>query len=899
MALLAVSNRVNWCALMYLQKLTFFLRKWHILVIILLIAIPASLIAPDVYSTNDQPEGVIPKPADINVDGNGFLLIILDGVGTDSMLDEEMMPLLNSEKNRYSILNVRTGPLTLSATCIKELMTGVPNNPIDGLNNFNLGHPGGQDPWLMAANDETHDVAMIGSYVMGNMYSEVIGIEFTDTFKGHSDYYEGDQESFELMSDIIDSNSHNIVSLHFSGPDKVGHTWGIESEEYKDKLLDIDIKLNEIMSNIDSNWNIIITADHGMTATGTHGSAEEKTRDVSAFVTGPDIITSASQNIVQRDLAALTTLLTGQPFPLQLHGRIPIDILDYNESDKILIEEWNWEAATQRQLFFSGYEDIITDRPEIDWDSIEQDTNFEDKSSIYWTLFVWSALITLAIIAFKDQFKSPKQTVLEVISFVAFIVVLAYSQYRLDFSAMIPRAFGAACAVYLATNALCSKTNEESNSKTSIINLITSPLIMPYLFMFLFVLTGDISRSVVIGMLIWVVIYPINMLILDGNVQSKYQFSNGFFWLMALACVSFSGNRVWFLLIPLVILIGKLVVENFSKQTTKQDRIALLLLLFFTVISLLFVNSRITGFHIMSKMLTLGWSSSILIVIGSVLILLSACIIASKLIRNEINYHSISWSYGCLLIVYLAQIIESTNYDRALLSLIFSSYIFCAWQYLSNKKSPRNFYLFTLVISCHMLLVWGVWASVIGFLLLPCLEIFSNKFAKTIESQFDIYNPKIIISIAVFPWIMWVLWWTLMGQVNGVQTCYEGICPHPRELDLGRVQVRGGYVGFRNNPPTNWMIVMIAAPLTIFSTKMMYVIQSNGIMLRPYIVSQLLLILGSISLVAFSSDSPRLLFSITWNIVFALSQIIFAIFAILWSKISLYKNQSFTSITGN
>ena len=624
-----------------------------------------------------------------------------------------------------------------------------------------------------------------------------------------------------------------------------------------------------------------------MTATGTHGSAEEKTRDVTAFVTGPDIITSASQNIVQRDLAALTTLLTGQPFPLQLHGRIPIDILDYNESDKTLIEEWNWAAATQRQLYLSGDEDIIADQPEIDWDSIEQDINFEDKSSIYWTLFVWFALITLAIIAFKDQFKSPKQTILEVISFVAFIVVLAYSQYRLDFSAMIPRALGAACAVYLATVALSSRSNEESNSKRSIINLITSPLIMPYLFMFLFVLTGDISRSVVIGMLIWVVIYPINMLLLDGNVQSKYQFSNGFFWLMALTCVSFSGNRVWFLLIPLAIYMGKLVIVNLSKQNSSSDRIATLIILFFTMISLLFVNSRITGYHIMSYMLTLGWNNSVLIVIGSVLILLLSCIIATKLTFNEINYQSISLSFGCLLIVYFAQIIESTDFDRVLLGIISSSYLYCAWRFLSSKKSINDVYLFILLISSHMLLIWGVWASVIAILLLPCLEIFSSKFVKTINGQFDIYSPKLIISIAVFPWIMWVLWWTLMGQVNGVQTCYEGICPHPRELDLGRVQVRGGYVGFRNNPPTNWMVAMIAAPLIIFSTKLMYVIKSKGIILKPYIVSQLLLILGSISLVAFSSDSPRLLFSITWNIVFALLQITFAIFAILCSKISI------------
>ena len=30
-----------------------------------------------------------------------------------------------------------------------------------------------------------------------------------------------------------------------------------------------------------------------------------------------------------------------------------------------------------------------------------------------------------------------------------------------------------------------------------------------------------------------------------------------------------------------------------------------------------------------------------------------------------------------------------------------------------------------------------------------------------------------------------------MGQVNGVQFCYEGVCPHPRELDPGAVDGRG------------------------------------------------------------------------------------------------------------
>ena len=47
-------------------------------------------------------------------------------------------------------------------------------------------------------------------------------------------------------------------------------------------------------------------------------------------------------------------------------------------------------------------------------------------------------------------------------------------------------------------------------------------------------------------------------------------------------------------------------------------------------------------------------------------------------------------------------------------------------------------------------------------------------------------HPRATVALAMFPWFVWILWWTLMGQVNGVQFCYEGVCPHPRELDPGR-----------------------------------------------------------------------------------------------------------------
>jgi len=226
-----------------------------------MILFPLLFVAPEVYSATNHPEGVVEQPSFLTDKSPNFILIILDGVGTDVMLDEEMMPLLNEQRENYAELSVTTGPLTLSATCVKEMMTGVPNDPVDGLNNFDLKHPGGLDPWILAANDPDRDVVMIGSYVMGNMYDSTEGIEFIYTFKGHSDYYEGDYETYDLVMSINENATYDTIAAHFSGPDKVGHTWGIDSNEYFEKMLDIDQQVHEIVEALGNDWNIIINCN--------------------------------------------------------------------------------------------------------------------------------------------------------------------------------------------------------------------------------------------------------------------------------------------------------------------------------------------------------------------------------------------------------------------------------------------------------------------------------------------------------------------------------------------------------------------------------------------------------------------------------------------------------------
>ncbi len=852
----------------------------------IMILFPLLFVAPEVYSSTNHPEGVIEQPSFLKDESPNFILIILDGVGTDVMLDEEMMPLLNQHRKNYAKLSVTTGPLTLSATCVKEMMTGVPNDPVDGLNNFDLTHPGGLDPWILAANDPNRDVVMIGSYVMGNMYDSTEGIEFIYTFKGHSDYYEGDDETYDLVMSINENGTHDTIAAHFSGPDKVGHTWGIDSTEYFEKMLDVDQQVHEIVKALGNDWNVIITADHGMTDSGTHGSAELVTRDVTALVKGPNIDHRAEGVSMQRDLSALTNVLLNQPMPIQLNGRIPVEILANSDAEKSAIEQWNWEAATQRYSFFNGNSDQLSES--INWDLVEQETKFDKTPNKVVTYFIWVLAILCCIYIFKPQMSTGRLFALECITFASFVSVLVYSQDRLDFSAMIPRGIGAACAVYLSSIALSEFIDKEKKSSESrqIFSILISPMVIPYLIAGIYLFTFDISKSILLGTMLWCITYPLYKFQFNQKGELGHRFSNGFYWMMALACLSFSGLRLWFTLIPMLFFAVKSVLDYLRGRSNLVDNMQTMILSVLLTLSILFVNNRITGYHVMNKILRLGWPEGISSIFVHALVLVAAVNVSNYIANSKLNTRK-STTYTLLSVAaYLSLVFESTNFDRIILLILLIGYGFGIKTSLNKNTSVSGNDLLRMIIACHMLVIWGVWGAIIVLLLLPCIAILLNRFRFMFPGETFSKTPNWFLAQALTPWMIWILWWTLLGQVNGIQTCAEGICPHPRELDLGRVQVRGGYFGDRINPGLNWMILMISSPIMIVSCWLIYLVKDSGMSLKPYIYCQVLLVVGSLNVLAFSADSPRLLFSVTWNLVFAILQIMFAIVAVFIWKLT-------------
>ena len=541
----------------------YFIRKFFIPIVIILILIPAFYTGSHTVLPSKNPAGLIDYP-NVSVDtSDGFLLLILDGVGRDIMLDSDYLPFLNSQRDSTALINLETGPLTLSANCVKEMMTGVPNAPIDGLNNFKLPHPGGEDPWLLAADDDRYSVGMIGSYVMGNMYSEFENIEFIDTFRGHSDYYEGDNESFNIFNQWLDNKKHNVISLHFSGSDKVGHTWGILGDDFKDKVLDLDSKLESIFSKVPPQWNIIVTADHGLTDAGTHGSAEEVTRRVSAFVKGPNIASGSQSEGHQRDLSALTTFSLNLPFPEQLHGKIPLEILDLNSIQKNIIESWNWQAAYERQIFLdkeNGKDSNLVGVNTIEWDKIIIDGSFSRTSDVILSLVIWSVIILISLIYIGETNFKDRNIFKNIIMFSTLIFCLILSQKMLSFSAMIPRAIGAFCAVWLISWSLMPKfENKNKQSKFDLVNIsnklgqISSNQFNFFaLFVLILIFTASVSQALVSSLMIWIIIYSLSSKNNKDSINHKYFLDNPL--LIFIICFTFASLRLWFTLIPFTVI---------------------------------------------------------------------------------------------------------------------------------------------------------------------------------------------------------------------------------------------------------------------------------------------------------------------------------------------------------
>ena len=799
----------------------------------LMLIIPLFVTAPHVLLDSETPEGItILPPSSHEPLSEGFILIILDGVGEGWMLNEESMPLLNERRESGATLHLRTGPLTLSATCVSEIMNGVPNSPSDGLRNFNLEHPGGDDAWTLASsNSPLYDVGLVGSYVFGNMYGDMQDLQFTNTFLGHADYYQGDEDTADVLFEWFENDSYNVIGAHFSGPDKVGHRWGTTGEKYSEKITHIDGLIDEVLDAVPENWTILVTADHGMTKLGTHGSSQDVTREVAALVWGPSIIPGSHSEGHQRDIPALTIAVLNLPFPVQLHGQIPLDILDISAIERAELDMWNWQAAYERQIFLQSIDRPAANdiRPDIiEWDKIPIDAEFTRFIDLLISASTWSLLAASAILLVGMGIPKTIEERRVSAIFITVLTVMIMSHAFIGYVTIFPRLIGAFSSIWIVWWSLNNNEHPNLNSKKKQHKWIST---MPE----------------------W---WP---------------------WLAAALVLSFSSIRLWFTLIPLTWIIINRRFKASDNFQTNHEKYSLLALGSISLLAIMGVHERLVGEHWVLHLVQSGWPDNNMNLIFSILILSITGPVYRYLSNSEeYKIEGIFTSLWLLLILFVNWIEISLIDIISLLTILIMGIVGISQRAniipnkLFNIKLPKE--LDIAALGGLLVLTWGAWSAAVTLLIISSIDVLMRTEWKWITlEKYNLKNAKPFIAAAILPLVIWTLWWTMLGQVNGLEAW---ALPHPRELDPGRLIVKGGYVGARDNPPTVWMAILISLPLLLSSTAIVSKLRQRNLSLRPYALALSLQLVGCFATLAFAPPFPRLVFSLTWNIVFSIFQII-------------------------
>ena len=177
-----------------------------------------------------------------------------------------------------------------------------------------------------------------------------------------------------------------------------------------------------------------------MTASGSHGSAEADTRNVLALVSGPGIV-ARHANANQLDLAALMLFDLGL-ISAQVHGRVPLEILDIPSSERDAVEVWNWEAALERHLFFHPDDEPLFEASSVDWSGIASDPVSIRTVDVLISIAVLVSTFSLAYVVLqgREQPKKKEQQQLAILG--GIVLASVWFHANLSYSAMIPRPSG-------------------------------------------------------------------------------------------------------------------------------------------------------------------------------------------------------------------------------------------------------------------------------------------------------------------------------------------------------------------------------------------------------------------------------------------------------------------------
>ena len=137
----------------------------------------------------------------------------------------------------------------------------------------------------------------------------------------------------DLLADVFADETGALQDLDLFHPlyvDEVGHEHGAASPEYRAAVERVDGEIAGLLARMDLTQDLVVlTADHGHTATGGHGGAAPELKDVLICFAGPGVQRRADRAAFDgRSTAPTLAVLLGLRFPRHMHaGDDDLDVI--------------------------------------------------------------------------------------------------------------------------------------------------------------------------------------------------------------------------------------------------------------------------------------------------------------------------------------------------------------------------------------------------------------------------------------------------------------------------------------------------------------------------------------------------------------------------------------------
>jgi len=808
------------------------------ILVFVLIAIPSFVVTGN-YIISDSPaplEGMEENPYPSQPLSEGMLFVVIDGGGRHMMSNPDFMPNLNARVQDGAYLEIETNPMTMTAICIKEIATGVPSKPNEALSNFHPEHPGTPDGWNLASihdgdndGEYDHQVGILGDYVWKGLYPDRELIPFSKHRYGHADYYQGDEEAFDTLRSWLEGDAPagydkapNIIIAHLSGLDSIGHRYGAkDSAEYEEKLQWLDDNLEMMFELVPENWTVFVTADHGLTDGGQHGSPEAIIRETAGFMWGPNIAKGVTvEDVTQRDLATLPSIIFGLPLPHAIHGKIPLDIFDLTEEEYQTYDQWNWDATVERNNWMeeNGHSYVEgLDKDDIEWDKIKSDEIGMRNIDLWISAIAVIAFSAFLYRKFKSDENTKKYAILAPGLFFVLFSASTFLSYSRDWMAWLYYPLGLVGLVLLYW--MSKKAMSIEKPKTEIYTIILA------------------------SVLFFTIIYP----------ETRFTILSLPIWLGMI-----------------LILENKMFVSR-ENSTPKRLLIPMILIL---VTAIFFSDYRIYGFSAPRFMVMLTQSQEPDAVIWSVIIAFVFTLIYATR-KREGNWPAALAIASAMATIPVLISQNSNSVDWVLIWILIAGVVCSIILKFLNK--PHSFALFQYCAFAWLTMSWGAWGGGISMIFFGTVESLMNREWSVLKIKRD--NPYSEfgrhILLGLIPIGIWFAWWATLGQTDGLQ--------HPRDIDPGNLFLKGGYIGDRLSPSNNWVFLMGACPVILMGTLWWNLFRKNWPLQMAFIILSVRLAALAIQL-SVSPNLPRLVFKIGWDMLFCILLITASGFFMLYDK---------------